>query len=417
MKHTIQIAAVFLIIALLAGCTPNTTNPTSQIADNLVDTVKNDFRGDVSGDWEVRRKYSVGTFGDKGYYYTSPEGFLYFYDPARMLSARLCSDVNCLHEEETRYDVYENCEAFIGGDWISNILFFTNEKLYYIEIDYNGTHLYSRDPAGMNEKKVASFAQGYWKPDRSLIVNDALVHNGKLYYTVDVEGSVWQEEEQATYIRREFSVICCMDLQTGKETELVRTGSEEQLLLAAVSDDVILCQVAASMGTEDARDVLYTLILHSTKGLGSRIVKQSSTNMATSFDIQNGVFLTEEKADDGTVSMMGYDLLTSEVKTSSQLPEKHLQYLDEEYRLQYTPAQGTTISIYDINTGSFLDGSVKGKSATVYNVNDTGYILKACLFDDESEEYMVQQMFYCSFDSLEDGFQTEDLKLILTMGE
>jgi hypothetical protein len=232
---------------------------------------------------------------------------------------------------------------------------------------------------------------------------------------VDVEGSVWHEEEQVTYVEREFSVICCMDLQTGVETELVRTGREEQLLLAAVSDDVILCQVAASTGPEDARNVLYTLILHSTKGLGSRIVKQSNTNMATLFDIQDGVFFTEEKAEDGTVSMMGYDLLTSEIKNSTQWPEKHLQYLNGKYRLQYTPARGTAFSIYDINTGTFLDGSVNGKYAYVYNISDTGFILTASLFDEESGGYQTNQLFYCSFDSVEDGFQKEDLQLILTV--
>lgn len=422
MKHAIQIIAILLVIMLLTGCTTNTTNTTnptdstSQITDNLVDTVKNDFRGDAAGDWVMRRQYSVGTFSDDGYYYTSPEGFLYFYDPARMVSVRLCSDLNCLHEEETQYDIYENCEAFIGGNWMRNTLFFTNDALYYIDKDYYGTYLYSRDPAGMNEKEVASFAQGYWKPDRSLIVNDALVHNGKLYYTVDVEGSVWHEEEQVTYVEREFSVICCMDLQTGVETELVRTGREEQLILAAVSDDVILCQVAASTGTEDARNVLYTLILHSTKGLGSRIVKQSNTNMATFFDIQDGVFFTEEKAEDGTVSMAGYDLLTSEIKTSIQLPEKNLQYLNGQYRLQYTPVHGTAFSIYDINTGTFLDGPVNGKYAHVYNVSDTGFILKASIFDKESGEYQAHQLFYCSFNSVEDGFQKEDLHPILTIG-
>lgn len=421
MKHAIQIIAILLVIMLLTCCTTNTTNTTnptdstSQITDNLVDTVKNDFRGDAAGDWVMRRQYSVGTFSDDGYYYTSPEGFLYFYDPARMVSVRLCSDLNCLHEEETQYDIYENCEAFIGGNWMRNTLFFTNEALYYIDKDYYGTYLYSRDPAGMNEKEVASFAQGYWKPDRSLIVSDALVHNGKLYYTVDVEGSVWHEEEQVTYVEREFSVICCMDLQTGVETELVRTGREEQLLLAAVSDDVILCQVAASTGPEDARNVLYTLILHSTKGLGSRIVKQSSTNMATFFDIQDGVFLTAEEAEDGTVSLVGYDLLTSEIKNSTQWPEKYLQYLNGKYRLQYTPALGTAFSIYDINTGTFLDGSVNGKYAYVYNISDTGFILTANLFDEESGGYQTNQLFYCSFDSVEDGFQKEDLQLILTV--
>jgi outer membrane biogenesis lipoprotein LolB len=85
MKHAIQIIAILLVIMLLTGCTTNTTNTTnptdstSQITDNLVDTVKNDFRGDAAGDWVMRRQYSVGTFSDDGYYYTSPEGFLYFY--------------------------------------------------------------------------------------------------------------------------------------------------------------------------------------------------------------------------------------------------------------------------------------------------------------------------------------------------
>ena len=433
MKQTVRIFAIILIIVLFTGCTANPVSTTNAIADpttdptaqtigsgtvSIVDTIKNDFHGDVSGDWKVRRNRTVGALSDEGYYHTAPEGFLYFYDPASAVSVRLCSDVNCLHEEETNYELYENCEAFIGNSWMIDTLFFTNETLYYIEMDYYGTNLYSRDPAGMQEKKVASLARNYGEPDRNLIVNDALVHNGKLYYTVDVEGSVWHEEEQVTYIELEFSVICCLDLQTGEETELVRSlQPKERLLLAAVSDNAIVYSVTRDIGTEDSPNVINTVVLHSTEGKGSRILLRPKSSFTAHFDVHDGAFYLEEEAADGTFSFVGYDLVTSEVVYRSQLPAKDMQYLNKEYRLHYTWGGSSIISIYNISTGEFLDGSVEGRGATIYNVNDTGFImLDRVLAEGSTNKYKEQRMFFCSFASLEDGFQQEDLQLILTIG-
>ena len=78
MKQTVRIFAIILIIVLFTGCTANPVSTTNAIADpttdptaqtigsgtvSIVDTIKNDFHGDVSGDWKVRRNRTVPDIG------------------------------------------------------------------------------------------------------------------------------------------------------------------------------------------------------------------------------------------------------------------------------------------------------------------------------------------------------------------
>lgn len=80
-----RIAAILLLAAvlLLAGCHQPTTDMS------------------LPDEWVVLPQADEGAFSEHGYYYTTPQGILYFLDIANGGNVALCSRVGCKHELET----------------------------------------------------------------------------------------------------------------------------------------------------------------------------------------------------------------------------------------------------------------------------------------------------------------------------
>ena len=274
---------LLLLTSLLTACSkppmetaPGTKPVTTAPTLSQVDPKEENFRGDVMGEWSVVPRYGYGAFSDLGYYYVTHEGFLYFLDISNGISVRLCSNVNCRHEKETNFELYYECEAFIGGDEVLVPMFFANDRLYYITLDYLGTHLYSRNAVGLEVRKEATLCKEYMTKERTVTVYEYLQVNGKLYYTAEISTMVWNDAMQTDVLTVEAYEIRQLDLSSGEDRALltVTKDPEKSTLpypkLRAASSESIVYFLQERKNIGDGKSAItHTAVIQSQKDKSS----------------------------------------------------------------------------------------------------------------------------------------------------
>ena len=161
---------------------------------------------------------------------------LCFLDTNSGYSAFLCSRPTCRHGEFSTANQLLKCDAYLSGS--ASMLFCQNNTLYSGVIDPYGTQLYARDIDGTNMRQIATLGKNYISKETTHNIGGWSVCGEYLYYqayvdTFDVSG------ENFTQVGKTICVLSRLNLNDGREEELLRTD-EELFLLQGVNDGLVL---------------------------------------------------------------------------------------------------------------------------------------------------------------------------------
>ena len=388
-----RIAAILLLAAvLLAGCRQPITDMS------------------LPDEWVVLPQADEGAFSEHGYYYTTPQGVLYFLDLTNGGNVALCSRVGCKHELETYPE--EDCEAYLDILPMSSLpLFYENEKIYYVASDYYGQQLYSRNADGTAKTHIATLGKEYYAQQKSIEIYEYLVVGGMLYYTAEVRGEVHDDLSNYTQIVREFDVLGRVDLRTGKD-ELLLKGADKVLQLEAVGGNTVIYLSSTQADYDDpdyAEKLVSTrIMLNLDTGTSVDLMEKPHSQIGHLIQIENDQM--HVLAND-VISV--HDIKTGKSKETVSKVSEWFKVINAKYAYCHDWEQRLS-QIYDIENKAFLPGGIVGMRLRLLNVGKDGFVVqrpypKPGGSDSTGYEVDYYYLCYCSFSSLSDGFQQSDL--------
>ena len=391
MKRTI--ATLLLAAALLlAGCHQPTTDMP------------------LPDEWVVLPQADEGAFSEHGYYYTTPQGVLYFLDLTNGGNVALCSRVGCKHELETYPE--EDCEAYLDILPMSSLpLFYENEKIYYVASDYYGQQLYSRNADGTAKTHIATLGKEYYAQQKSIEIYEYLVVGGMLYYTAEVRGEVQDDLSDYTQIVREFDVLGRVDLRTGKDEQLLKDANNVLQLEAVGGNAVIYLSTAqADYDDPDYMEKLVStrIMLNLDTGTSVDLMEKPHSQIGHLIQIENDQMYV--LAND---AITAHDIKTGESKETVCKVSEWFKVINAKYAYCHDSDQKLS-QIYDIENKTFLPGGIVGMRLRLLNVGKDGFVVQRSYpkpGGSASTGYETDYYYlcYCSFASLSDGFQRSDL--------
>ncbi len=212
MKNPKWLIGIIVCLIMIAGCSQNTELP----AD----------REGSEGELQCYHGFEAAIDAETGFYHTSSNGFLYFFDYESKEDMIVCNQPNCRHEEWYEdTPVEERCSAYIGG--MTNG-FVIGEKLYLLE--RHGTEpeqmrIVESDLDRTNQREVGVL-------DCYSIYSYA-AKDGILYAVMSQPEKVEQEDGSVMSGSRTKSVLTGVRLSDGEMELLLETeqiGDEIQIL-------------------------------------------------------------------------------------------------------------------------------------------------------------------------------------------
>lgn len=387
-----RIAAILLLaVVLLAGCRQPTTDMS------------------LPDEWVVLPQADEGAFSEHGYYYTTPQGVLYFLDLTNGGNVALCSRVGCKHELETYPE--EDCEAFLDILPMSfQPLFYENEKIYYVASDYYGQQLYSRNADGTAKTHIATLGKEYYAQQKSIEIYEYLVAGGMLYYTAEVRGEVHDDLSNYTQIVREFDVLGRVDLRTGKDEQLLK-DADKVLQLEAVGGNTVIYLSTAQADYDDPdymeKLVSTRIMLNLDTGTSVDLMEKPHSQIGHLIQIENDQMYV--LAND---TIIAHDIKTGESNETVSKVSEWFKVINAKYAYCHDSDQQLS-QIYDIENKTFLPGGIVGMRLRLLNVGKDGFVVQRPYpkpgGNSTYQEADYYYLCYCSFASLSDGFQPSDL--------
>ena len=389
------------------------TNPpeNTTVSGTQADTV--DIETLRTGNWNTCIKgvdWNHFIYAEGGFYYQN-NGFLHFFDPNSRIDVTLCQKAGCPHEKGDPRKDWKYCEASIN---MNAILCYEGGYLYYDKEDH-GQHLYRRDPDGTAETYIATLWKDHAGHFHDIQVQNYLLSDGFLYYTISVSGG--ELDTEGTLVVEElYQALLRMDLATGKEEELLRVTDTNLGLIAAKKDAVLYTtmeykHISAVPNGQDRLEAMFNTPKH---------VLLWTEEANTSQEILCKLYREFPGADSfeyGKVTVRSldtdytYDLITGEYQL---LPLPEGTKLNGQYRLR---SDGS--AIYDVQTGEDLPNEFVEKCPAEFvkvdfrcvTTSDNGIIMERQYYADDGSQWLQiakSYTFYVSFDSLADGLQIAD---------
>lgn len=396
MKRLITLFLMTAMVLLLAGCETPITG------------------ADLPDSWVVMPTANQGVFSEHGYYYTTPQGILYFLDIVNGGNVALCNKIGCKHELET---YPEECEGYLSS-WPMNFLplVYENEKIYYTDPDYYGEQLYSRNADGTAKTHITTLGKEYSEQKKSLHIYDYLLADGMLYYCGEVTGEVVDDLSNYTQIIHEFDFIRRVDLKTGKDELLVK-DTERVLRLHAVGGNTLIYDATTQPDPEDPES-RFNLIrslnfLNIETGTETTFLQKPFGQIGSIVEIRDNNIHIKGVSEAGEDFLTVYDLRTGAVKETKALPSEWFRVINDKYAYCHDWDQRLS-QIYDIEDKTFLPGGIVGMRLQLLNTCKDGFIVKQSFpkpggSAETGYEADYYYLCYCSFASLLDGFQQSDL--------
>ena len=391
-----------------AGTNPpeNTTASGTQADTVDIETLR-------TGNWNTCIKgvdWNYFIYAEGGFYYQN-NGFLHFFDPNSRIDVTLCQKAGCPHEKGDPRKDWKYCEASIN---MNAILCYEGGYLYYDKEDH-GQHLYRRDPDGTAETYIATLWKDHAGQFHDIQVQNYLLSDGFLYYTISVSGG--ELDTEGTLVVEElYQALLRMDLATGKEEELLRVTGTNLGLIAAKKDAVLYTtmeykHISEVPNGQDRLEAMFNTPKH---------VLLWTEEANTSQEILCKLYREFPGADSfeyGKVTVRSldtyytYDLITGEYQL---LPLSEGTKLNGQYRLR---SDGS--AIYDVQTGEDLPNEFVEKCPAEFvkvdfrcvTTSDNGIIMERQYYADDGSQWLQiakSYTFYVSFDSLADGLQIAD---------
>ena len=187
--------------------------------------------------WVSTDIYSLqGTHSDKGYYYIQDESILCFFDEATRKNVILCSKTGCSHSDA-------NCYAYTTAD--PAFLFFSNGKLYSIEVGKDGYQLIQRDEDGSNREVKRTLMEDAGEQNASASIADYKACEKYLYYL----GRIITQDNNGQSV--ETSTLRRVSLDTFQEEELYNSGNKGCSIVSVNNGQVIFNEFDAPEQTAD----------------------------------------------------------------------------------------------------------------------------------------------------------------------
>ena len=367
---------------------------------------------------------SKGCLAFGGYYHCAQMGshILAFTDISNGTTVVLCSKPGCKHHEETSQTKQAQCDAYLGSAVF--LLYAYGDKIYYNSDDdgYGGVDLYSRNADGTGKHKFADLGAEYVTPSSKISIAYYLQAGNKLYYKIDVEGSV-RGEGDVVEIQTVKQVLMCLNLDTGKEILIGEFTEEHPHMIAAREDQLLFYTVAkaelADMYDPDgnvnvdkmnAVPVCLKVWDENAKQIDVVFEKTAKECSGDGFVIGSkyyykGSALDEEGQEFS--SWFAYDLATEAVEIS----ELTTCPLDGRFLLYES-------SVYDAQEKVSLPNDFSSQGLRALDQSDEGFILEKVYWKENTgswkeADYIVYA--YVTYDALADGLQSADCLDFLTL--
>ena len=368
-----------------------------------------------SSPWERAMRWDpvkmAQTFSDEGYYYDDHKGQLCFLDLKNGGNVILCSKVACLHWDEPDIFKRRECEAITGAD----SMFFWDNNLYYMATDIYGYQLYRRAADGTAEEHIMTLGQNYISKNTSMNIWSLALAEGILYYYAEVCDDI-QISQNEIHSERNYDVICRVDLQTRKETEIVRDTGGGMSMHAVRNDAVLYTCIEGVELPENVTDSSYKEKLLSAKvwlkqwnmqdGTTDILLEKTRSEFCWGVCYHNGkIYYNDANFD----PLWSYDLETE--KTAEAGPANTYDALSDRYLI--TNTDNNYNSIYDVQTGAFIENAFSDSSLRVNDIGKYGFVIERTYYGPEDEtgsrEGLYSVRSFVTVNALADGLQESDL--------
>lgn len=353
-----------------------------------------------------------GAFSDTGYYYLA-EGFLYYADFATGINISLCPRVGCKHNDELI------CEGWIGS--AEEQMFCYGDKLYYLDSDTYGTHLYRRNLDGTGLATVATLCDDYLKELENCHIQflKKVVSGGYLYYTAEVRA--FESVDNVVTGKYLCTLLMQLDLKTGKEKTLLKR--DNGISLVAAKGSRIRYIVGDSIGEEDISDpdalkeayknrIKQAVELDVATGKENILFEKSKYDFF-SLEYYSGskmIYLTYESEDDSTGIYRVYDISTGKDAFFYEGAINNL--IAGRYSLSKDPNDPKRYVLLDLENGKELPCHSFYDSGCVYRLvsaSDEAVILRRYPRPENGVGDITEQVYsYVPVAALEDGLQETD---------
>ena len=423
-KRLVFFVAVMLLLSLF-GCTekpPVTSTPMTSTPSTTTPSTNTTAGSNPGGDvtqpgvldvdlselWEkpdIEAAYCAA-FSEEGYYYLDNR-VLNFMDTSNGISVVLCQKIGCEHKKE-------DCEAHLA---MCYVMFYTDGYIYYNKFDLSdpyGVTLYRRKADGTAEEKVATLGGEYVSKDISVQIGEFLAADGSLYYTLYTLEAVKKDENDPGEILERDGILVRLDLNTGKQQELLR-DRDVLIRLFGARGNALLFHVFDKPPAEEIMDPDYyekwanmygRLNIWSATGGTVTLFEKKQKDCSWILGFHGGnVYYYDDK------NVFTYNL-AQDKHTVMDLPYG-FQLVSENYII-------TDYQWVDLQTGQTIDREFVGAEMAVKNRTERGCILEfryngePCI--DEYGQIVIPRLRtilgYIAYDALADGLQESDLLVI-----
>ena len=299
------------------------------------------------------------------------------------------------------------CDAYIENTGIMP-MFFWNKRLYYIDQDLYGMHIYSRNETGTDLKEHTSIGAQFTGEKKSVELFAFTLVDGYLYYEATVDGIVYDEVTQQNKVIRELFYIGRVDLAVGKDSIILKDTNA--LYLCAASKSGVLAYSYDSEGIdydqpnyrEEQNKRMSTLMrwyaqTGATEGLLEKTTRDFDSVMTVS---GNRVFCRDK-----TGNNWYYDLETGVIGT---IVQGNVSYLGARYALV---KDETVWKLLDPITGQELQNELMKDRLTSGARSDSGFVLIRSVKGNDGA-ISEKRYYYVAYTAMIDGLQEKDLKLL-----
>lgn len=180
-----------------------------------------------------------GTCSEKGYYYLENDYFLCFFDESTKKKTVLCAKAGCKHQDDS-------CYAYTIA--LPSFIFFSNGKLYTIEVSDEGCKLIQWDEDGSNREEKLRLMNDIAIENSSITIVDYKVCKNCLYYQGNVLTETMDGElSQKVSLRR-------VNLDTFQEEEIYSPDKNGCSIVSVQPNKMIFHEFDAPEQTENEYD-------------------------------------------------------------------------------------------------------------------------------------------------------------------
>ena len=423
LKCVLCVLLAAMLILSLTACVQNSnattalpsetgsgTATTAPAATNAPEGVK----VDLNDGWTVGFA-SSGSFSEVGYYYLS-DSFLYFMDTENGNSVILCSKAGCRHNATEDYEELKACEAYFRP---TNVFFYYDGHLYYDKHDAdnpNAIHLYRRNADGTGEEKVATLCEELFSQTSEVVPGPYIIADGMMYYAASING-ITEPEPNNFVIQQIGAVLMRLDLETGKEEEILRMN-DVYIQLFAASEDAVIFYTQELLPPDEMMDPdlekLFALparvqIWSESTGESELIFEKTCEECFTMYNIYGGKLYYSGTND--FTQVYTYDFATGEHATPD-LPN-FCDMINDDYWFAHGERNTT---VYDFRTGQSVSGDFADWRVYFSEKGENGVVAEFWLITDITPEGKIilesKIRGYVPFAAMEDGLQKEDILII-----